>query len=86
METKIDFVTITSYEYNKLKFDIEELKKQVEYYKNDKDFCWEQIRRSHETNDYFRESASYWRKHASHSTNYHISTVKSQSKCKQPIE
>ena len=38
METKIDFVTITLYEYNKLKYDIEELKKQVEYYKNDKDF------------------------------------------------
>jgi len=62
METKIDFVTITSYEYNKLKYDIEELKKQVEYYKNDKDFCYSMIKNNHETNDYFCESASYWRK------------------------
>ena len=83
METKIDFVTITSYEYNRLKYDIEELKKQVENYKNDKDFCWEQIRSSHKTNDYFRESASYWRKHAS---NHHERTEKLQSKSKQLIE
>ena len=37
----------------------------------------------HETNDYFRESASYWRKHAS---NHHESTEKLQSKCKHLIE
>ena len=86
METKIDFVTITSYEYNKLKYDIEELKKQVEYYKNDKDFCWEQIRSNRETNDYFRESASYWRKRASNSTNHHKSRVKNQSKSNKLIE
>jgi len=76
METKLAFVTITSYEYNKLKYDIEELKKQVEYYKNDKDFCYSMIKNNHETNDYFRESASYWRKRASHSTNHHKSRVK----------
>ena len=35
MENKINFYAITLYEYNKLKSDIEELKKQVEYYKND---------------------------------------------------
>ena len=37
----------------------------------------------YETNDYFRESASYWRKHA---FNHHESTEKLQSKCKQFIE
>ena len=79
METKLDFVTITSYEYNKLKYGIEELKKQVEYYKNDKDFCWEQIRMSHDTNVYFR-------KRASNSTNHHKSRVKNQSKSNQLIE
>ena len=86
METKIYFVTITLYEYNKLKYDIGELKKQVEYYKNDKDFCWEQIKMSHDTNVYFRESASYWRKRASNSTNHHKSRVKNQSKSNKLIE
>ena len=49
-------------------------------------FCWEQIRSNRETNDYFRESASYWCKRASHSTNYHKSRVKNQSKSNQLIE
>ena len=83
METKLAFVTITLYEYNKLNYDIDELKKQVEYYKNDKDFCYSMIKNNHETNDYFRESASYWRKRAS---DHHESTEKLQSKCKQLIE
>jgi hypothetical protein len=61
METKIEFVTITLYEYNKLKSDIEEMKKLLEIYKNDKDFFCEQLKHNNETSNYFRESASYWR-------------------------
>ena len=42
---------------------------------------------NHESNVYFRESASYWHKRASHYTNHHHdSTLKIQSKCKQLIE
>ena len=48
----------------------------VEHYKNDKDFCFSMIKSNHENNVYFRESASYWRKRASHSTNHHKSRVK----------
>jgi hypothetical protein len=61
METKIEFVTITLYEYNKLKSDIDEMKKLLEIYKNDKDFICLQMKHNNEITVYFRESASYWR-------------------------